>query len=260
MINYFRNVKLLAIVLLFWFSGCQKPSSNSENQKVKPPTIIENQKLNASNIENIVVFGDSFSDDGNVYKLTQGAYPGEAYYKGRFSNGPTWAEYLAQNLGIDPDSQAHFLDFAYGQAQITAPYTIDIINKNTKKISYSIPDLSQQISDYLQNPVSNPEETLFIVFIGTNDLLNLNETTVHTEIIQKLLSVEFTQIDRLIENGASNLLVINMRNLTFSPYICTAAQNMADHPHILPDAYKANILKLIARLQSCFFKKNFRKK
>src|ERR1700722_9994900 len=46
--------------------------------------------------QKLIIFGDSYSDNGNVYQLTQEAIPNSLrYYQGRFSNGPAWAEYFA---------------------------------------------------------------------------------------------------------------------------------------------------------------------
>ena len=43
--------------------------------------------------DQIVFFGDSLSDNGNLYKLFYKILPkSPPYYNGRFSNGPTWAE------------------------------------------------------------------------------------------------------------------------------------------------------------------------
>ena len=46
----------------------------------------------------IVAFGDSLIDTGNVFAAT--GQPPAPYYDGRFSNGPVWVEYLAGRLGI----------------------------------------------------------------------------------------------------------------------------------------------------------------
>lgn len=48
----------------------------------------------------IVAFGDSLSDIGNFYRLTGGVLPPPPYDNGRFSNGPLWIEYLADDLGM----------------------------------------------------------------------------------------------------------------------------------------------------------------
>jgi phospholipase/lecithinase/hemolysin len=46
-------------------------------------------------IKHMAVFGDSYSDTGNVYKLSHGAWPlPHPYFHGRFTNGPTWSEHV----------------------------------------------------------------------------------------------------------------------------------------------------------------------
>src|SRR3990167_2721798 len=61
----------------------------------------------------MIVFGDSYSDNGNDYKLSGNKYPNSnAYYQGRFSNGPVWVEYFAKLLGINPDDSSQLIDLA----------------------------------------------------------------------------------------------------------------------------------------------------
>ncbi|KNE71211.1 hypothetical protein AMAG_20414 [Allomyces macrogynus ATCC 38327] len=62
-----------------------------------------------ASFDRFVAFGDSATDTGNVYALIKGAWPRSAYFKGRFSNGPTWIEYLVQLVGA-----RELRDFAYG--------------------------------------------------------------------------------------------------------------------------------------------------
>ena len=60
----------------------------------------------------VYAFGDSLSDNGNLFAATGGAAPQPGdYYQGRFSNGPAAVEYLAQGLG------ATLVDFAWGGAK-----------------------------------------------------------------------------------------------------------------------------------------------
>lgn len=48
----------------------------------------------------LVVFGDSLSDNGNLYAVTGGTQPlSPPYYQGRFSNGPVFTELLGFNAG-----------------------------------------------------------------------------------------------------------------------------------------------------------------
>ncbi len=67
----------------------------------------------------LVVFGDSLSDNGNLFALTEQAYgpgngfPPAPYYQGRFSNGPVAVERLASGLGL---SAGQFKDLAIAGA------------------------------------------------------------------------------------------------------------------------------------------------
>ncbi|WP_125932058.1 SGNH/GDSL hydrolase family protein [Thiosocius teredinicola] len=62
------------------------------------------------NYSSFVVLGDSLSDMGNLQDLTEQLtalglppgrpIPGDDYYEGRFSNGPVYVDYLADELGL----------------------------------------------------------------------------------------------------------------------------------------------------------------
>lgn len=66
------------------------------------------------NFSKIYVFGNSLSDPGNIYNATSfvqwfdGLFgleipvlpPSPPYFEGRYSNGPIWIDYLAEDLGI----------------------------------------------------------------------------------------------------------------------------------------------------------------
>lgn len=69
----------------------------------------------AAPFSDVVIFGDSLSDTGNVLSLTTAVspppfpnFPGAA---GRFSNGPVWTEYLAAGLGQASDAKPSNLIF-----------------------------------------------------------------------------------------------------------------------------------------------------
>ena len=64
---------------------------------------------------NLVFFGDSLSDTGNVLSLTTALapppFPNFPGAPGRFSNGPAWTEYLASGLGLASASKPSNLLF-----------------------------------------------------------------------------------------------------------------------------------------------------
>lgn len=54
----------------------------------------------AQTYNRLVVFGDSLSDNGNLFAATGGTTPpGAVYWQGRFSNGPVFTELLGFNAG-----------------------------------------------------------------------------------------------------------------------------------------------------------------
>ena len=66
----------------------------------------------SDSINELYVFGDSLSDMGTVFRMTGGMYqPNPTYYKGRYSNGRVWVEYLADRLKLPSD---RVTNFAYG--------------------------------------------------------------------------------------------------------------------------------------------------
>ena len=67
----------------------------------------------------LTLFGDSLTDTGNISELTFGLAPGSDYFDGRFSNGPVWAEVMAQQFGLasPTHSRGGGSNYAYGGAE-----------------------------------------------------------------------------------------------------------------------------------------------
>lgn len=173
----------------------------------------------------MIVFGDSYSDNGNDYTLTANEYPSAArYYQGRFSDGLAWVEYFAKFFNINPDDKDHFINFAYGQAKILNPTSITVLGNPNK--TYPIPDLSQQIDIYTKQYTAFSAKDLVVVFISTNDFFDLPETNAE-DFFQKAANQQVTQIDRLIKLGARQIVVLNGRDVTFSPLAKIFAHNSA---------------------------------
>jgi GDSL-like Lipase/Acylhydrolase len=61
-----------------------------------PLTIALGNTLSDRGFDQLVVFGDSLSDTGNLSKGLGGQFPpSPPFFNGRFSDGPLWLEYLA---------------------------------------------------------------------------------------------------------------------------------------------------------------------
>ena len=109
----------------------------------------------------LVVFGDSLSDNGNLFDLI--GFPQPPAWEGRSSNGPVYAEQLASFLHMRLDDRA----FAGAEASDLSPPLI--VNPMTGQ---PLPiNLSTQIAGYLAdlNGHQAPEGTTALINIGSND-------------------------------------------------------------------------------------------
>jgi outer membrane lipase/esterase len=126
-----------------------------------------------ASIDQIVAFGDSLSDTGNVTIATLGQFPGDNYASGRFTNGPNttpatsgpigvWVDQLAGRLGV-PDPQP-FLGLSGGTDYAFASATTG---------SNGLYNITDQVNTYLlTHPTGASSTALYTVWGGSNDLFN----------------------------------------------------------------------------------------
>lgn len=116
----------------------------------------------------LLVFGDSLSDAGNIASLTGGTFPDTTYYKqGQFTDGQTWASQLGSNIGDN---------FAFGGARaVDNTFVRDADGTQTAvPTGDSVPDLFAQIGIFeaLAAPVVS-DNPLTAIWIGGNDLRDI---------------------------------------------------------------------------------------
>lgn len=122
----------------------------------------------ADHITELVVFGDSLSDAGNVFGLTGGTWLAPPYWEGRASNGPVWVEQLASRLGvpIPTASRTGGTNFAYGGAQTGSGTWYD------PNADANIPNVALQIDEFLARGQPLRDDQLVVLWAGANDILN----------------------------------------------------------------------------------------
>ncbi|MBA2649497.1 MAG: SGNH/GDSL hydrolase family protein [Legionella sp.] len=162
----------------------------------------------ASPIHNIVVFGDSLSDNGNLFAhMEEQLPPSPPYYDGRFSNGPVWVEYLTRFLL--PKQPGHMLNYAFGGAMVSSEEVGDS----------ALFTIDGQVQTYLTDYPNDVEiqDNLYIFWIGSNNYLGTPEDKDHT------LAAEVTQgilknLELLANKGAKNILILNIPNIGNTPF------------------------------------------
>ena len=126
-------------------------------------TLLFCSSIMAGPINEIVFFGDSLSDDGNLYQKIKIVPKSPPYYKGRFSNGITWAEHLG-NFLYDK-YYINYSNYCYGGG--TA-----ILHKwRTDK--FIAPMLLEEELDayFLQTPFKDKSQSAYALWMGANDYL-----------------------------------------------------------------------------------------
>jgi len=161
----------------------------------------------ATPVHNIVVFGDSLSDNGNLYEAMKHQLPqSPPYFAGRFSNGPVWIELLIESyFPNDPSPSPHLLNYAYGGAGVSDNDGEDVLFT-----------LKREVDTYLlahQDKAS--DDSLFIVWIGANNYLGMPSDAEKT---LQIVNAGITKsIKRLVEKGAKHILVLNLPDLGRTP-------------------------------------------
>jgi outer membrane lipase/esterase len=164
---------------------------------------------------NLIIFGDSLSDTGNVAQSTGNLLGGPAGYgnNGRFSNGPLWHEYMAAGLGL---SSTHSLsggnNFAYGGAEID----------NAGGISVGV---LTQYEQYKNRIGADPfdADALYVAWAGGNDMRGLVGDADPLNAITNIMEGFRIMLTDMVVRGANTLLVPNLPNLGAIPEFRTSA-------------------------------------
>ena len=190
----------------------------------------------SQDFKQVYVFGNSISDTGNVYSLTGNNFPpSPLYFDGRFSDGPVWVDFLAQDskLGLnpgnfyefatdpnpDPSMLAEGINFSIGGATTGTTTLGDVPSANPPIL---FPGVETQINDFLNdvlqgNPIS--DDSLVLYWAGENDYaaeLLMGKTPEQIN-PQDIVDNVTSHATRLAEQGAKNVVIANLFDLDSVP-------------------------------------------
>ncbi|KAJ3234453.1 hypothetical protein HDU81_001409 [Chytriomyces hyalinus] len=176
--------------------------------------------ISPSDIKRVVAFGDSLSDNGNLFKLYK--YPEPPYFNGRFSDGPVWVEYLAVYL-----QNANLEDYAFGGATANGSNAIAGLFSSIANTTVRIPDLAEQF-DMFTNKTGTAQandlgSSLFTVLSGANDFFE-SAALARVPDANGIAGTLVSFVGRLVSMGATKILVAKMPPLDATPSIVKFAQ------------------------------------
>ncbi|KTD16586.1 GDSL family lysophospholipase PlaA [Legionella jordanis] len=159
----------------------------------------------AKPLNQIVVFGDSLSDNGNLYEHMHKKLPqSPPYYEGRFTNGPVWVERLTEAY-FPGAIKEHLSDYAFGGAGVSEDPEDDTLFTLKKEID----------TYFLAHNDKADENSLFIIWIGANNYLGIPDDT--EEALNQVKEGISHGLKRLADAGAKHILIVNMPDLGKTP-------------------------------------------
>ena len=159
----------------------------------------------AQSFTQMVSFGDSLSDTGNVSNATFGISPGSNYFAGRYSNGPVWVEALAGSLSLSAPAPSRRGGRNHAHAGTKTG------SGSTTFVFFSFPNAGTQVNQYLSGNVPSASQ-LFTLYAGANDFLdNLGQNP--TTIVNNLVN----HVTALNNAGARYVVVPNLPPLGNTP-------------------------------------------
>lgn len=181
----------------------------------------------AQTYSRLVVFGDSLSDNGNLFAASVGTQPtSPPYFQGRFSNGPVFTELLGFNAGRSAAgaSVAGSINYAYGGSR-------------TDNVVAFPPGMRQQLSTYVAAGGTFRSTDLVSVLGGANNIFQAfpaaSVSTNPTGALGPTLSSAVADMNFLVgdiaSRGAGTILVTNLPRLGLTPQFQGAAAPLADY-------------------------------
>jgi len=165
--------------------------------------------------KHIVAFGDSLSDHNNLHSYVPDV-------REAMTNGDVWIEYLARELNASLDNNAFI-------GAMTRKHLKDDIQALSDNGTIPQLGLVSQVDDYIaEQNTFNPDETLFSIWIGSNNLIRYGRDTIDMTAEQKLLAAQvmitaaMTDIGeavvKLLAIGATQFIVMNLPDIGKSPW------------------------------------------
>lgn len=155
----------------------------------------------SKNFDTMIIFGDSLSDNGNLYRFMWSKFPiSPPYFKGRFSNGPLWIDQLYDSY-YSADYVENYQNYAVGGAGAVLSYK--------QNLPFT---LAVELNNYFYwNTYGKKESSLFTIWIGANNYIN-GPTNIES-ITDSVVEAIGGAAERIISYGGNKFLIPNLPDL-----------------------------------------------
>ncbi len=180
-------------------------------------------------------FGDSLSDPGNLFAATGGSAPSDPpYFEGRFSNGPVWAEPVAESFGAKGLRSGNF---AFGGATATSN-------------GDAVPDLTEQLGLFQQASAGGlGARPVATIWAGANDVF----AGIPTGNARKAGRAAATSVARtavaLGRLGVDDVVLFNLPDLSKVPAYALFQPALAAEAAAGSQAFNRKLDRLVPRIE-----------
>jgi len=162
----------------------------------------------AIKFKHIVTFGDSLSDHGNLHSYVSEAPEAK-------TNGDVWVEYLAKELNATLDNNAFI-------GAMTSKHLSNDLQEMSDNGLLPQFGLISQVDRYIAETNNfDPDETLFTILIGANNLIKFGYGELGSD-PEAMVTNAMTDIaeafTKLLNIGATNFIVLTLPNIGISPF------------------------------------------
>lgn len=212
----------------------------------------------------IVVFGDSLSDPGNLKRRLL-VFPNAPYYLGRFSDGPNWAQYLAERTGLPVYNHAVGGAVSVEHADVPASGILSAVQQGAQFLLTG--SVEEYVTHYLTKDLQDGQlqrtnDTVFVLWSGGNDYLSKepisgdidtlldepHEPSGYLTVVDQTTTAIAGQVRRLYAAGGRRFVVMTLPDLGTIPGVLHNDSYRADEADVSEAARRTQLSRKLSQL------------
>ena len=210
----------------------------------------------------IYFFGDSLTDNGNLFAAAQGLVSAEALSAyvgagGRISNGPTFAEYVDDLLGLPESGNCALAGAEAAGSQRLGDFIGEfsgggalLVPETDPRLDFDI-NLGAQIDRFAADTSgASLGDATGVLLIGANDFLNVLAGANPAVVVAQAVGATLSGAGELLGLGLDEVVISTQPVPLFFPYLGSLSPEQQGQVDAIYDAYTAALTQGVETLQA----------